>query len=107
VTSAFESPGSLEAFAYCERGVVIKVRSSTSAPIPDGGDSSATARCHKGETLLSGGYTTKPKPDWFNTFGPDFFYNASYRSGKHSWIASAHNYSNVAGTITAFAYCEA
>jgi hypothetical protein len=107
VTSAFENPGSLEAFAYCERGVVIKVRSSTSAPIPpDNGDGSATARCHKGETLLSGGYTTKPKPDWENTFGPDFFYNSSYRSGKRSWTASAHNYSNVAGTITAFAYCK-
>ena len=106
VMSAFDvGPVSVEAFGYCGRGVVVKVRSSTSASIPDGGNGSATARCHKGETLLSGGYTTTPKPDWFNSTGPDFFYNSSHRSGARSWTASAWNFSSVSGKITAFAYC--
>jgi hypothetical protein len=108
VTSAFENiPAKLAAFAYCQRGVNVKVRSSSSAPIPTGGDGSTTASCHTGETLLAGGYTTTPKPDWENNVGPDLFYNASYRSGARSWTASAHNFSDVSGTITAFAYCKA
>jgi hypothetical protein len=97
--------GKLAAFAYCARGVVVKVRSNSSPSIPTGGDGSATASCHSGETLLSGGYTTTPTPDWHNMTGPDFFYGDSYRSGQRSWTARAHNYSNVAGQITAFAYC--
>jgi hypothetical protein len=108
VMSVFDTPpGSLAAFAYCQRGAIVKVRSSSSNPIPHGLERSATASCHKGETLLGGGYTTTPKPDWFNKTGPDFFYNASRRSGPRSWTASAHNYSHGSGKITAFAYCAA
>lgn len=107
VTSAFAHvPVTLAAFAYCQRGVDVRVRSSSSAPIHEDGDGSATASCHKGETLLAGGYTTTPTPDWDNTSGPDLFYNASYRSGSRSWTARAHNYSNHSGKITAFAYCK-
>jgi hypothetical protein len=107
VMATFETiPAKLEAFAYCEQGVVVKVRSNTSDPIPDDNSGSATARCHKGETLLSGGYRTTPTPDWNNNAGPDLFYDASFRSGTRAWTARAHNYSGVAGKITAFAYCE-
>lgn len=105
VMSVFRStPAKLTAFAYCGRGVVVNVRSSTSGRIFLGG--SATASCHKGETLLSGGYTTTPTPDWHNTRGPDFFYSGSYRSGVRSWTARAGNY-GMPGKITVFAYCEA
>jgi hypothetical protein len=97
-------PAKLAAFAYCERGVVVKVRSSSSASIPHESDGSATARCHKGETLLSGGYTTTPTPDWHDTAGPDLFYSGSFRSGVRSWTAAAINY-GTSGKITAFAYC--
>jgi hypothetical protein len=108
LTAAFESvPVTLAVFAYCQPGVNVKVRSKSGAPIPADGDGSASASCHKGETLLAGGYTTTPKPDWNNSSGPDLFYNASYRSGSRSWTARAHNFSNVSGSITAFAYCEA
>jgi hypothetical protein len=107
VMAAFDTtPAKLEAFAYCEQGVVVKVRSNTSDPIPDDGTGSATAHCHTGETLLSGGYRTTPTPDWNNNAGPDLFYDASFRSGTRAWTARAHNYSGVAGKITAFAYCE-
>jgi hypothetical protein len=95
--SAFDSPpGNLLAFAYCTRGATVKVRSSSTsiaakAPPPSKHPrvGSATARCHKGETLLAGGYTTTPKPDWKDTNGPDFFYNTSRRSGTRAWTASA------------------
>lgn len=110
VMAAIETtPAELHVFAYCERGVAITVRSGSSGSIPGDASGSATASCHKGETLLGGGYTTTPLPDWNNMIGPDFFYSASYRSGVRSWTASARNYSEVnsmtAGTITAFAYC--
>ena len=104
--SAFENvPAKLAAFAYCQRGVTIKTRSSTSDPIAPDSDGSATASCHKGETLLSGGYTTTPKPDWENNTGPDIFYAASYRSGARSWTARGTNFGQ-SGEITAFAYCK-
>jgi hypothetical protein len=71
VTAAFEYvPAKLATLAYCQRGATVKVGSKSSAPIPPYGDGSATARCHKGETLLSGGYLTSPKPDINNTGGP-------------------------------------
>jgi hypothetical protein len=105
VMSVFESPpANLAALAYCARGVVVKVRSVSSAPIVNDDSGSATASCHTGETLLAGGYTTTPTPDWHNKVGPDFFYSDSYRSGARSWTASAYNYGQ-SGKITAFAYC--
>jgi hypothetical protein len=105
VTSALAIPGGLGVLANCMPARVIKVRSASSASITHKGSGSATASCHKGETLLSGGYTTTPTPDYANTAGPDLFYSASYRSGVRSWTASAHNFSHMAGKITAFAYC--
>jgi hypothetical protein len=107
VMAAFQTtPANLEAFAYCEQGVTVKVRSKMSDPIPTDSSGSATAQCHTGETLLGGGYTTTPTPDWNNAAGPDLFYDASYKSGARSWTAHAHNYSSVDGQITAFAYCK-
>jgi hypothetical protein len=106
VMSAFDSPpATLAAFAYCGRGVIVKVRSSSSGRIPNDGHASATASCHKGETLLGGGYTTTPTPDYANTTGPDTYFYRSYRSGARSWTARAKNYSNASGKIAAFAYC--
>ena len=106
VMSAFLGvPGQLEAFAYCSPGVTVKVRSGSTV-LAAHTSGSATARCHRGETLLAGGYTTTPTPDWHNATGPDFFYSGSHRAGGRSWTASATNYSNVAGTLTVFAYCR-
>jgi hypothetical protein len=107
--SAFvdEPPAKVKAFAYCTRHLDVKVRSNQSDPIPTEGASDATASCHRRETLLSGGYTTTPKSDFSNDTGPDFFYFRSLRSGSRSWTATAHNYSDIAGQITTFAYCKA
>ena len=100
-------PATLKTFAYCQRHVDVKVRSQQGDPIPDNGNGSVSASCHKGEKLLSGGYTTTPESDFSNDFGPDFFFYRSSRSGRRQWTASAHNYSNIAGQITTFAYCKA
>jgi len=95
----------LRVFAYCRRHVDVKVRSH-SDPIGPDQPGSATARCHRGEALLSGGYITTPKSDYQNTTGPDLFYTGSYRSGRRAWTAAAHNYSDIAGRITTFVYCK-
>ena len=105
-----KAPAQLVVFAYCERGVSVTVRSRTSPSIPAHSGGSATASCHHGETLLGGGYSTTPLPDWNNAIGPDLFFSATFRSGVRSWTARAHNFSSAnsmtSGAITAFAYCE-
>ena len=100
-----DTPSRLRVFAYCKRDVDVKVRSNGD-PIGPEQSGSATARCHRGEALLSGGYTTTPKSDYRNTTGPDLFYTGSYKSGRRAWTAAAHNYSDVAGRITTFVYCK-
>lgn len=105
VFSSAQDSARLGATAYCGQGLAVKKRSSTSEPIAAGGGASATASCDKGETLLSGGFTTTPTPDWNNESGPDTYFKASYRSAARSWTVAAHNYSAVAGAIRAFAYC--
>ena len=96
----------LKVFAYCRRDVDVKVRSKQSDQIHSDQPGSATARCHRGEALVSGGYITTPKSDYGNTTGPDLFYTGSYRSSRRAWTAAAHNYSDVAGRITTLAYCK-
>ena len=86
----------LKVFAYCTRDVDVKVRSNSDR-IGTDQSGSATARCHRGEALVSGGYTTTPKSDYGNTTGPDLFYTRSHRSGRRAWKAAAYNYSDVAG----------
>ncbi len=106
VMSAFDTtPGTLFAFAYCGKGVVVKVRSDTSKSIPDSGHATATASCHQGESLLGGGYTTTPTPDYANTTGPDVYFSRAFRSGTRSWTVTAKNYSHHTGKVSAYAYC--
>jgi hypothetical protein len=100
-----DTASKLRVFAYCRRDVNVKVRSEID-PIGANQSGSASARCHRGEALLSGGYITTPKADYQNTTGPDLFYTGSYRSGRRAWTAAAHNYSDVAGKITTFVYCK-
>lgn len=100
-----DTASKLRVFAYCKRDVDVKVRSK-SDPIGANQSGSVTARCHRGEGLLSGGYITTPKSDYNNTTGPDLFYTRSYRSGRRAWTAAAHNYSNIAGRITTSVHCK-
>lgn len=95
----------LRVFAYCRERGEVRRRSSSEA-IAASSDGLATARCRPGEELLAGGYATSPRTDYYNTTGPDLFYNTSFRLGDRGWTARARNYSAVGGTITAFAYCR-
>ena len=106
VMAVFDTvPADLEVFAYCQRHADVTVRSATGASIGDEEVGSATAHCHRGEQLLSGGYSIRPTPDWNNATGPDPFFYQSAKVGKRGWMASAHNYSAVSGKIVAYAYC--
>lgn len=105
VFSSAQDSARLGAVVYCGQGLTVNARASASTHIAAGGGASATASCQTGETLLSGGFTTTPTPDWNNQSGPDTYFTASYRSAARSWTVTAHNYSAVAGAIKAFAYC--
>ncbi|HXE99025.1 MAG TPA: hypothetical protein VN458_01625 [Solirubrobacterales bacterium] len=94
----------ITAYAYCLRRDV-KTRSKRGDPIPDEGADSTRVKCHRGDQLLSGGFNTKPKSDFSNDDGPDFFYSKSSRVGKRGWRAAAHNYSSVSGRTTVTAIC--
>lgn len=101
-----DTASTLKVFAYCKRDVDVKARSKQSEQIPLDQPGLASARCHRDEALLSGGYITTPKPDYQNTTGPDLFYTGSYKSGRRAWTAAAHNYSDAPGRITTFVYCK-
>lgn len=105
VMAAFSStPAHLGSEAYCGQGLTVSTHTASKA-IAARAAASATASCPTGETLLSGGFTTTPTPDWDKSGGPDTYFSASYRSAERSWTVTAHNYSSVAGTITASAIC--
>jgi hypothetical protein len=95
----------ITAYAYCLHSNV-EGRSKASGPIGDEVSDSTTARCHSGEEALGGGFKTKPKSDYSNDTGPDFFYSASARAGSRGWKASAHNYSAISGRMTVTAICR-
>lgn len=99
-----EDSEKITAYAYCLRREV-KTRSKRGDPIPTEEADSTQVKCHRGDQLLSGGFNTKPKSDFFNDDGPDFFYSKSSRVGKRGWRAAAHNYSDVAGRTTVTAIC--
>ena len=98
------STATLNAFAYCQPSGKVKERVKK-VPISPNSDATGTARCDEGDELISGGYTTNPATDWFNTTGPDLFYSQSHRSARRGWTAAAHNFSDVGGTMSVIAYC--
>lgn len=104
VAASGDSPR-ITAYAYCLRSDRVSARVRTSAAIATDTQGSASVKCRKGDELLSGAFKTKPKPDYSNDTGPDLFFSDSRRKGNRGWFASAHNYSNVAGTIKLAAIC--
>jgi hypothetical protein len=89
------------AFAYCRKGKGLRTRSA-SGPVPYGGSSlgSVTARCKRGEKVISGGFDN---PDFD---AQPWLIFASYRSGARSWTAAAENSSGGDGQLDVFAYCR-
>lgn len=107
------STDAITAYAYCLKHVKLKVRSASRSIGTDSvgraagpGDRTARTSCKHGETRYGGGFATSPKPDFSNTSGPDTFFNVAAGSGARGWKVSAHNYSQVAGKLTAIAICH-
>lgn len=95
----------LKALAYCvpDRGGVSTRKDSTQVGTIESG--SVEPKCRSGETLLSGGWTVSPRPDWQNESGPDTFFYSAYPAAQRRFVASAINFSDVAGKITGLAIC--
>lgn len=95
----------LKVFAYCvdDRGGISIRRDS--AQIAAGEIETVEPKCRSGETRLSGGWTVNPRPDWNNEEGPDTFFSSAYPGSQDSFLATAINFSAVAGRITGFAVC--
>jgi hypothetical protein len=109
VTAVLDSPDAdsrIRAFAYCLRGLDLRVRTKNSDTVESNADGTGRARCGRGQELLGGGFTTTPQPDWNNMDGPDHFYFASHRAGPSRWAAAAHNHSDVAGRIKTTVICR-
>lgn len=104
VAASGDSP-KITAYAYCLRSDRVSARTKTSEPISDNTQGSVSAKCRKGDELLSGAFKTRPKPDYSNADGPDLFFADSKRKGERGWFASAHNYSVVDGRIKLAAIC--
>lgn len=95
----------LKVLAYCvdDRGG-ISVRKD-SAEIGANEVRTVEPKCRSSETRLSGGWTVNPRPDWNNDEGPDTFFSSAYPGAQETFVATAINFSSVAGTISGFAVC--
>lgn len=100
-------PYKLKSYAYCldlelDRDMDVATQ-AVAAPAGDA-VTTATATCDGG-TVIGGGFATTPEPDFENDTGPDTFFFGSSNDGKKGHTVSAINYSDVAGTVTAYAVC--
>ncbi len=93
--------GELFAYAYCGHLGPVKVAEGRSREIEDFEDGSATARCPKGLTAVSGGwYGTAPRGR------PQFVPYVSKRAGTDGWKVAAQNLElKGSATLVAQAYC--
>jgi hypothetical protein len=103
---AYDNEGTdLTAFAYCLKNGPDLVRRDGSREIDGAGEAvTARARCKRGQEFLGGGWATTPRPDYFNTDGPDTFFIDVVREGARAWSAGATNF-GLLGRIQAIAVC--
>jgi hypothetical protein len=102
------APATLKAFVYCRAGGGVKTRSAD-ATVPGTGSQTAmmTARCKRGEALVSGGYSTTSKEFAGGVTGPDLWYYSSHEAGPRGWTVSAFDNGGASGgTFKALAYCQ-
>jgi len=100
-----ESDSKLKVLAYCvpDRGGVSTRKDSTQVGPSEVG--TVEPKCKSSETMLSGGWTVSPRPDWNNEDGPDTFFSSAYPAAQQSFVATAINFSDVAGRISGYAIC--
>jgi hypothetical protein len=110
--SAGDESATLAAYVYCRDGKGLKKASKTGPAGPSDfdmggqvGSGKVTAKCDKGQRVVSGGFDN---PD----FGPDrnsdpqLVPSVSKKQGGRKWTVSSVNNGLASGTVTAFAYCE-
>jgi hypothetical protein len=106
-------PAILTGYVYCRDGDGLK-KASKSAPAGPSifemdsdvvGSGKTTARCEKGERVVSGGFDN-PDFDQDRQSGPQLFPTVSKKKGGRKWTVTSLNNGLVGGTMKAFAYCE-
>jgi hypothetical protein len=93
------------AYAYCTGHELITYDPSQSDSFLHNAQGSVASQCPTG-FLLAGGYATSPKPDYYDAARQDLYYSESERTAGETWSVTGHNFSNVGGTLTAYAYCQ-
>ncbi len=102
-------PGDLVSYAYCalhDHGFKVSAASVQVDPQTLG---SVVASCPGGTQAVAGGFDASRPP---GGSGPGIITLTSKRAGRHAWKVSGVNLPSdggqgVAGTLTAYAYCEA
>jgi hypothetical protein len=100
------SPGSTTARdvtvqALCGFGVIPATPTPhTTVYLRPGETKTVTARCPKGQYLVSGGFQRTD----FRSDGGDYI-TESHASGPKAWVVSGHAYGTGSGELTAIAYC--
>jgi len=96
--------GDWTAYAYCQPGQRLDKRESSvtlpGAPLFSAGEGTATAKCKKGDKVLSGGFEGEAELG-----GPNIQPFESRKQGGRKWTVSAGNFSPSPGTLTAYAFC--
>jgi hypothetical protein len=106
-------PATLTAYVYCREGKGLKKASKTATAGPSifemgnevVGSGKATAKCDKGQRVVSGGFDN-PDFDQDRESGPQLFPTVSKKKGGRKWTVTSLNNGLVGGTVKAFAYCE-
>jgi hypothetical protein len=98
------APSELIVFVYCDKTKPKLKTKSASVSVAANEDGSATARCKKGSSVVSGGFDGPgAAPD--EPTGDAIYPYESRRTGKRKWTASGWNDEEV-GTFVVYAYCE-
>jgi hypothetical protein len=87
--------------AMCGFGVIPATPTPhTTAYLRPGQTKTVTARCPKGQSLVSGGFQRTD----FRSDGGDYV-TESHAVGTNAWVVSGHAYGTGSGELTAIAYC--
>jgi hypothetical protein len=90
----------LLAIAGSAVGGAVKTKSKTTA-IPDDGSATATAKCKRGEKVVSGGFDAD-----FDSNDTTVVLFESRKTGGRKWTASAGNRDTGSAQLNTFAYCS-
>jgi hypothetical protein len=95
------TPRNVTVQAMCGFGVIPATPTPhTTVYVRPGQTKTVTARCPKGQFLVSGGFQRTD----FRSDGGDYV-TESHASGPKAWVVSGHAYGTGSGELTAIAYC--